>query len=115
MKKYLLASCVSLCILNANAAPKQAITCQPEYLGQKFYMAYIYSGLGDFGPAECVYSNDRKNFIRYDFPSNEEYEDVSGDWRSAMPGDQWCSVEFDGTAETCKFALRDIIQGKRND
>ena len=110
MKKYLLASALSLCTLNSYAKPQPIMTCLPEYQGKQFALAYIASGLGQYGLAQCEYQNkgDTKTIV-YKYPRNEEYMRISGNWVSAMPGDTWCATRNGGTAETCKFALRDIL------
>src|SRR5688572_23834675 len=106
MKKIGLLSVLTFLFLqNAHAA----ITCEPTYEGKPFVQVTIWSGLDGYGPADCEYKEPEDHDLTVlSFPKTNEYYPISGHWLSTMPGYRWCSTEDGNTAETCRFAIREM-------
>lgn len=107
MKRFIMVFACAFAI-DCHANLVEAVNCQPVYASKPFAQAIIWSDISGFGPAECDYKNpgDKKLTV-YKLPKHNEYYRVSGNWRSTMPGTQWCSVENGNTAESCRFALKE--------
>ena len=89
---------------NTDAKP---IHCPATYQKKPFFQAVIWSGLDHDGPAECDYKKiGEQSSIIYDYPSQNWYYPLSGNWKSAMPGVYWCSVEDGNRYDACLFAKR---------
>jgi len=89
----------------ANLSFAQLVHCASTYQGQPFLQATIWSNMTGIGPAECDYGKEHM-VTSYKFPKDKHYHPAHGDWRSTMPGFQWCSIKDSGnTALTCTFQL----------
>lgn len=80
--------------------------CKSSYENQPFNRAVISpadkNAGHEYGWVECVYKND----IYYDYPRNQTYIGIGGDWEVTMPDIYYCSVENPGnSAKTCTFQL----------
>jgi len=92
----------------ASVANAEVLHCDATYQGKRFVQVTIWSGVDGFGPLECDYKNPgEQNVTVYHYPSQQEYYRVSGNWRSTMPGYQWCAIEDGNSYDTCLFAKRE--------
>ena len=83
--------------------------CPATYAGKPFDQVTIYSNAdADYGPTECGYknANEPKITATYRLPKDKVYYPVSGNWRSTMPGFQWCNIADHNTYDSCTFSER---------
>jgi hypothetical protein len=106
MRKFF-SSIIIITAFYSTTSQAEEMHCAEIYQGKAFVQATIYSNMSGAGPAECDYKNINDPVLTvYKLPENELYYPVSGNWKSTMPGFQWCALKDGNQYNTCLFAKK---------